>query len=71
MQRKQSFVQAKMKITNFVVATTIISQVAGGKSSEINNMIRKLRINCIVQNAHVKNRAKWVQSMTTALNARI
>ena len=70
MQQKQSFVQAKMKITNFVVATTIISQVAGGKSSEI-NMIRKLRINCIVQNAHVKNRAKWVQSMTTALNARI
>jgi hypothetical protein len=63
-------VQAKMKITNFVVATTITSQVAGGKSSEI-NMIRKLRINCIVQNAHVKNRAKWVQSMTTALNARI
>jgi hypothetical protein len=51
--------------TNFVVATTIISKVAGGKFSGI-NMGRKLRINSIVHNAHVKKRAKRVQSMTTA-----
>jgi hypothetical protein len=56
--------------TNFVVATTIISKVAGGKFSGI-NMERKLRINCIVHNAHVKKRAKRVQSMTTAYNAMI
>ena len=57
--------QAKIMITNFVVATTIISKVAGGKFSGI-NMGRKPRINCIVHNARVKKRAKKVQSMTTA-----
>jgi hypothetical protein len=45
-----------MRITKLVVATTIISQAAGGKSSGI-NMVRKLRINCIVHNALVQKGA--------------
>jgi hypothetical protein len=63
-------VQVKIKITNCVVATTIISKIAGGKSSGISMGMNK-HTNCIVHSVRVINRAKWVQSMTAALNAMI